>query len=162
MINDNSNYKERDSNRIQKKQVMDNKTAHHLLTENQPIFKVHWFLLHSSPVYILDMKFYDMEYLFIQFGAALWPDSLTVFCAPAHWAWNTWLNASTTYQNICKTPKHLCIVSIILILNPKCNTIPDTKKKMEKTPYISSFIFCVRFHGMFSLKYGVNNAVKIS
>lgn len=68
------------------KQVMDAKIAHHLLTENQPILEYHWLLLQSSPVYILAMTFNDMEYPFIQSGAALMatlPRSVLCTCSPA-------------------------------------------------------------------------------
>lgn len=62
------------------------KSAHHLLTETQPIAK-QWLAPHGPlhPVYKLSRIFYAVEYPFASLGQLSWPCSQQAFCAAPHW-----------------------------------------------------------------------------
>ena len=74
----------------------------------------------------------------VSWGLLSWPCPLPAPCAPAASSLvgqqeklkSPWLYVSTSPQHL----KHRCVISIILILNPKHNTIPATRRKNNSIP----------------------------
>lgn len=107
-----------------------------LATDTQPVpKKCSASLSQVSPVYGVSMMFHGMEYPFGQFTPAVlavFPLSCLCTCSLADHETlkSPQLRVSTAQQQL----KCQCVINAILILNPKCSTVPANKKKINSNP----------------------------
>ena len=90
------------------------------------------------PVLLFSMTSYGLEYPWASLGQLSQLCPLPASCAPPasllagqyEKLKSPWLRISTAQQQL----KHQCVINVILILNPKRNTIPATRNKINSTP----------------------------
>ena len=112
---------------------MHSAVAHPQLTDAHPAPEQQLLSRPTLPVLLLSLMPHGMGYPFGQCQSLSWLCPLPASCAPSacslaghHEKLNSpWLHVSTVLQQL----KHWCVISIILILNPKHGTISATRKK---------------------------------
>lgn len=97
----------------------------------------------TPPVYALPLAFSVWNISCTSPGHLSWlcPASSSCTSLPAEYGKlkSPWFRIRTTQQQ----PKHHCAFNAVLILNPKCSTVPATWKKMNSVPAKTRTVSCM-------------------